>query len=117
MYARKGCVYRYGEDHKTFYDFGRLKSNTVHYRVHQFPSDIRRHANRVTRNNVHAGDPQIFGDTEQNLFSRAAVGRDLYRVLTWGRERFGFYEALHDYLFVFNITFMGPGVLNVFKHK
>jgi len=38
MQGRDACGC--SEDHKTFYDFGRLKSNTVHYRVHQFPSNL-----------------------------------------------------------------------------
>lgn len=89
MQGRDEC--RCSEDHKTFYDFGRLKSNTVHYRG--APVSLKRatHAktprgNRVTRSKVHDEDPQIFGATGQNLFSQAAVGRDLYRVLIWGRE-------------------------------
>jgi len=52
----------------------------------------------VTRSKVHSEDIQIFGDTLQN-FSRATVGRDLYCVLTWGRESYTFHVALEDCLF------------------
>ena len=95
MQGRDACIY--SDDHKTFYDFGRLKSNTVHYRVHHFPANIRRRQNSKGQQ----GDTKStlrtlkYLATPNEVYSLGLLSAGICIACLLGQAR----VALEDYLF------------------